>query len=391
MKRVVFAALLATLSPPLYAQSFCYQADNLGCATINSTTGNCAGLGTSCTRTMTVYGCPGIPNGSVPDILADLRIVNRSAASPNYRGTILLLTGGNGSLYWGDSFGSPAQKVLTDLRNAGFRTVEIRWQKTVYPGGWLETDPGRTDGQVGLACRPATLFRYAHNNLYFSNDGVTPPPNAQAAFCGTGNSGGASALGYALSHYGQSALFDDAVMTSGPVFSRVDWGCVPTHPDPNPLNLNDLYEFPAQGKETIDRGYGVIPPAVGSCALEQSSPNYLPSNQVGLAGDQFCFPNTAVAVLVGRDDTVANCALGPSPPQGPNCTNAPNQAKLYHQELAAHCQSPLSLATVVSAPPFNSPVIGHSLPDTPEGARAVRDLLLAQCVIQPTHACTPCP
>ena len=48
--------------------------------------------------------------------------------------------------------------------------------------------------------------------------------------CATANSGGAGAIGYALADYGMGSIFAMVEPTSGPVFSRIDNGCICNQP-----------------------------------------------------------------------------------------------------------------------------------------------------------------
>jgi hypothetical protein len=44
--------------------------------------------------------------------------------------------------------------IITHLRQAGFRTVQLRWYNN-----WFRSPLGETEGMGNMACRPATIAR----------------------------------------------------------------------------------------------------------------------------------------------------------------------------------------------------------------------------------------
>jgi hypothetical protein len=128
---------------------------------------------------------------------------------------------------------------LAELSAAGFRTVQLQWID-----GWLFASPGKEEGHVRLACRPATVARWVHDHLH--------EPSPSAAFCATGNSGGASQISYMLSHYGLEEILAAVVPSGGPPMGR--WiGAAPG--DPGFIQLESM-------RKLIDAGFGFIPPTV---------------------------------------------------------------------------------------------------------------------------------
>ncbi len=272
-----------------------------------------------------------------PNVLLPAKASLRVASDPLVasRGAILLTSGGEGFGFYGDE-AAEAPRILADMRAAGFTTVELRWIDS-----WLQGS-SPAEGQALLACRPATVARWVHDNLYALGTGT--------AFCATGNSGGAAQIMYSMTHYGLESLYSLVVPTGGPPMSRIDWGCLPgTGPDPDA-------EYEPSGAETIDLGYG-FPKGAGPCSLQDSS--YVTifqeaSEAFGL--HDYFFPNTLVWLVLGDQDLKV----------------APAQAAILLDRLIQE-QSPLIQQSV--AP--NTP---HNVPSTVEGADLIRDILLGDCV-----------
>jgi hypothetical protein len=266
----------------------------------------------------------------------DLKVGNFSGT---FRGTILFMTGGGGTSLW-ETFGVDAQRVLGELRAAGFRTVQLAWQQ-----GWLLGAAGALEGQAALACRPATVAAWAYQNLHMGG--------ATRAFCATGNSGGAGQTSYMLTDYGLASLLDAAVPSGGPPFGRIDLGCLQEGPDPT------IWYDPGAAA-TIDRGYGFLVPGSGPCALHDTAFRALfEQNSLALPpGRQWVYPTTFVWFMFGALDT----------------TSAVAQGVAYHDKLVAEGQVLLDLSVIPGTP--------HGVPSTAAGANAIRDALLAECIVR---------
>lgn len=204
--------------------------------------------------------CDGIANYS-----AYLK-VNLPTGSP--LGTVIFGTGAGGSsLYDNDpnfvsgSFNG-GLTVVQDLLNSavtdkGFTTVQVSFgspfdSSAATANGWLQ-GPG---GVRRLACRFATVADWIYKNIHNSN--------TNAPMCGTGNSGGSGALGYAVTQYGLAPEFSMIEPTSGPVMTRIHQGCSAcgqfTGSDPcNQIQVNMCYSVSAGGKGStasiIDKAY----------------------------------------------------------------------------------------------------------------------------------------
>lgn len=153
---------------------------------------------------LTVSSCAGVANFS--PILLKI-----TAPAGTSQGTVIFTTGGNGIPLYEDLmiFGSTAINAVV---NNGFTVVQTAFQGGST--GWL-TGPA-ADGPLTLVCRWTTMAQWVHDNVRAATEPL----------CATGNSAGAGAIAYALSRYGQDAIFNFVLPTSGPPFSRIDQGCI---------------------------------------------------------------------------------------------------------------------------------------------------------------------
>ncbi len=274
--------------------------------------------------------CPGVQRAA----RGFMRTV-RPAGKAN--GVILFFSGGGGTGYWGR--GERGAEFFRDLAREGKISVEVRWQDA-----WLSAAPGEQIGPARLACRPATIIRWAHDNL-FRPLGVTGGALGSCGFCITGNSGGATQVSYALSHYGLDTILDAVVPSGGPPHAAMAKGCLR-----NPAEQNYWYAESSAG--TIDRSYGFIG-RDGPCS--RHDPSFVPrwlADSVDTSGDDYVHPRTRIVFLFGAQDRIQN--------------GFPLD---YIARLRA-AGSPL--VGVVVAP--NTP---HATMSTPEGLAAFRVALLA--------------
>lgn len=276
--------------------------------------------------------CPGVQQAQ----RVNLKVGNFSNA---YRGTILFMTGGGGTGLW-ESFGTDARRVLGELRGAGFRTVQLAWQQ-----GWLVGAPGALEGQAALACRPASVAAWVYQNLHTGA--------AANAFCATGNSGGAGQTSYMLADYGLASVIDAAVPSGGPPFGRIDLGCLQEGPDPS-----IWYEDGAAS--TVDQGYGFLTAGTGPCFNHDPAYRSLfEQNSLALPpGRQWVYPTTFVWFMFGELDGSSAVAQGVA----------------FHDKLVASGQTLVDLSVIPATP--------HGVPTTAAGANAIRDALLAECVVR---------
>jgi hypothetical protein len=250
------------------------------------------------------------------------------------RGTIMFMTGGGGTGLW-EQFGPDATRVLSELRAAGFRTVQLRWTR-----GWLVGAPGKLEGHVRLACKPATVANWVYHSLHDQGE--------DTAFCATGNSGGSAQVSYMLSHYGLSQILSAAVPTGGPPMGRIDLGCIRDDP------ANRELWYVGGAAALIDQGFGFFRngPCVRSNA--QFRERFRQASVASGEGD-YVYPRTMVWFLFGELDS----------------SNAVEQGLIYHEQLVQE-GSPLVRKDVVPGTP-------HAVPSTPQGANMIRDIMLNEC------------
>jgi hypothetical protein len=162
--------------------------------------GNCWGLNVS---------CPNVTAISPYDVT-----VKVTAPVGQSLGTIIFMTGGGG-IYYYDTYFTYGTKLINDVVSAGYTAAQIVFDNSV--AGWLTGPAGDGNGPISLACLPATAMEWVYHTILTSG---TP-------LCATGNSGGSAAIAYALSQYGLGTILTLAEATSGPEFSRLDYGCSP--------------------------------------------------------------------------------------------------------------------------------------------------------------------
>ncbi|HUI41654.1 MAG TPA: hypothetical protein VL523_06775 [Terriglobia bacterium] len=257
-------------------------------------------------------------------------------------GTVTFASGGGDMGFYETAFyyGGTA---IEDVVAAGYTAVEIAFNHN--SAGWL-TGPG---GPLNLSCRYATANQWIYTNLH-QGGGAAP-------FCPTGNSGGAGAIGYALAHYGMGSVFAMVEATSGPVFSRLDYGCICNRP---------VTATPC-GEGLLSWCYGLgnaekfVDPAYGntwcSTAVETHSTAHKGQffyDSIDSSTASYTYPTTDVHVVFGGQDSTA------AVPQGTDWVDLITTKK--------------SIDCVADA--------GHALPETLDGAEKVANDLIDYCKIQ---------
>jgi hypothetical protein len=260
----------------------------------------------------------------------------RLPAGPSL-GVILFLAGASGTQYWTSTGGATAAQALADLVAAGYTAAQLRWMR-----GWNIGAAGRMEGLAKLGCRPATVAQWIHDYFGLGAQGL--------AYCATGNSAGADQLGYVLARYGRTALFDAAVLTSGPTMSRVDIGCLRD----DPANADSWFE--ANAANVVDQSFGFPGDGTGPCSV--ADPGYASDYRdasIVTDGSDYRYPATATWFLIGADDD----------------SQSPPHARSYFREVAA-ADSPMLHVDLL-------PGTGHQLHRTELGAGTIRDTLLRDC------------
>ena len=150
------------------------------------------------------------------------------------RGTILLTTDGDGTLYARSRVHSPlAAGMIAQLAAAGLVVVEVAWRPGLWGGPRART----------RACGFATAARWIYDHIHRTESG--------AVFIAQGTGAGASQIAFALAHYGAGSFIDLASLAGGPVacpLCTTD-GATPFEPllpasDPAPTHLT-TFNYPA--------------------------------------------------------------------------------------------------------------------------------------------------
>jgi hypothetical protein len=130
--------------------------------------------------------------------------------------------------------------------------------------------------------------------------GITNQMAGTAGFCISGNSGGSSQVGYALSHYGLATIVDVEVPTGGPPHSALEKSCLTNAEE-------QCYWFDLSDLELTDRGFGFFNndgPAV------RHDPGFVPrwlEESVATGGNDYVYPATRVNFIIGQDDPAMQC------------------------------------------------------------------------------------
>jgi len=306
-------------------------------------------LGSATCYSMTVT-CPG-----VADWTATYLKVNTPALNPP-AGTVLFTVGqGGANLY--DTEYTYGSTTVGNILAANYTTVQVSFGAPfdggANPNGWL-TGPG---GPRRLACRYATVANWVNGNPQTINKNAT----TGAPLCATGNGTGADAIAYGVSEYGLNAIFKMIELTSGPLLTEVDQGCIcstenngpqgaPCNSAPAPLC------YSTSGKASLDAAYSQ------SSVCSSGNPNntlLLTSDSIFYQrgkGAVFPLPTTNLDMKFGALDT------GAGEPQG----WAWNKVVLQNTPTQS-CE----------------PNAGHELPNDPTSAAdiatSIADSVVGQC------------
>ncbi len=272
------------------------------------------------------------------------------------RATVIVGLGGGGRGWYELAGNGVAASLLDRLNLEGFRVIQRAWGEDPNDpasGGWIS-------GSVGLlesACRYSTLVHWIYDQAPLHDP-------ASAAFCATGNSGGASEIGYGLAAYGLENLLDLALLSAGPAHGVLAEGC----------NTDDpAWELECNG--LLD-GAGICPPAEGAreCffpveSVEEDIDSAWELVGIAPCADQDLPLLAGASVLYPMADldhpqTRVHAVMG-----GRDCTSAPPVALPYLAALAAASTGPVTGSVVPGA--------GHSVPASAAGRLALGSVLLA--------------
>jgi len=265
---------------------------------------------------------------------------NLAVASPYAvpRGLIMFFSGGSGKSWW-TAQSTEAYDLADDLRSLGFLIVQVKWSNS----GWLRSSPGNDAGIAHLACRPATVIQYVHQQYYLPL-GIQAPLG-EAGFCITGGSGGASQVSYALSHYGLDQILDVVIPTGGPPHAALPKSCMN-----NPGEKD--YWFSVNTRNFIDEGFGFFS-KTGPCSRQD--PSFISrwnEESTSTGGSDYYHPTTRVAFIVGEQDRAMR-----------------QIAKDYFRRLRQNGSPYVTWKTVSSTK--------HTIVETKKGRRVLRKSILA--------------
>jgi hypothetical protein len=203
---------------------------SLGAVTILNGPVQCSGGSSGDCYTIRVT-CPGV--SSTLDAIIKFGIPLTSTLS----GTVMFYGGYDGMYFW-ESIPVTNTAIISDVRTAGFSTVQIDWLNR-----WFLTSTGNMAGMDGVACRSATVARWVYDTFHQADQ--------SAPYCLVGHSNGATQVAYSLSHYGLDEIVDEAILESGPNFSLLEHGCI------NSQAYASLFEPKTPDRRWIDETFGV--------------------------------------------------------------------------------------------------------------------------------------
>ncbi len=338
---LIVLAALAVASPSAHAQT----ADpiNGGVTLLGNAKCPIGGVGNSACYSLSIQ-CSGIDGSGVAAIPVALKITNPGSSM----GAIIFISPGGGNTFYDQSF-SYGELIVNSVVQAGFTAVQPNFSGA---NGWL-LGPA-PNGTRALACRYAALANWVYSS--------TSPLMHQSgsAMCATGISGGASVVVYGLAHFGMGTgatrIFDFVEVTSGPVFSRLDNGCLCNQPPYQTTTgqgqLSDCYLTIGS---LLDDTYSA--PYCSTARKTHSTTNETLLRHDSIMSDDPPFLNytTAVHVVLGAQNDE-----GAAIPQS--------------LEWANSVTSPLTISLIGDA--------AHLLPDSFDGALQVANDLNTGCVLQ---------
>ncbi len=234
------------------------------------------------------------------------------------------------------------------MLDAGYTTVQFNFE---YPPqgsrgmqiqGWL-TGPG---GPRALACRWSTLADWTYKNLRSSNT---------APMCGASASAGSGAAAYGVAYYGLAPEFNMLEETSGPVFDRIDNGCLCNSGNIQTAcgqgSLSECYK--TEASLYLDPAYQNKSCSSAVHSHHSSMEAIFLKDSLDAAGAQFSFPTTYVHFLFGGQDS----------------SSAVPQATAWQSRITGTIKPPVDC--VADA--------GHSISDTLDGATRIANDLIAGC------------
>lgn len=187
---------------------------------------------------------------------------------------------GAGGAFWSDPDPTLTIPFMQQLRAAGHIVVQVQWGGSA----WYSAARGERAGPKRLACRPATVLKWVHDNWL--------PKGVR--YVATGSSAGASAISYSLTTYGLDSIVDLLVPVSGPPHAMITYNC---------LNPSRGGALAGSGEHIIDGSYGFFS-GTGPCYLHNPAwTQTWNADSVETGGINYFWPNTKVHFIVGERDS----------------------------------------------------------------------------------------
>ncbi len=203
------------------------------------------------------------------------------------KGLIMLFKGGEGTTFWTQP--PVAFQMAEDFRKAGFSIVQVKWIDS-----WLLSSPGVDAGIAHLASRPATVIKQVYEDFYLPLE-KSAETDDFTGFCLTGNSGGASQISYALSHYGLDSLIDVAVPTGGPPHATLAKSMLQRPGE-------EEYWYREKRRAFIDKGFGFFDGNGPGVRFDTSFVDRWNEESVATGGNDYYHPDTRLHFIIGADD-----------------------------------------------------------------------------------------
>ncbi len=257
-----------------------YAPDVLG--TANGTAVTCPSKGMAGTCYSLALTCPNVNSTS-----ANVKVITPTGTPI---GTVVMTAGGGDASYYEYAPGY-GNYIVTSVVAAGFTVAETQFPDS-SGNGWLQGPAA--DGPRAQACLYATLVEWIYANIHQSN--------TSAPYCATGESGGAAAISYSLSHYGLGAIYNMVELDSGPPFGRLDYGCLCNGISPkSPCGTynRSCYGSGTTAQRLTDAAYGN-----NDCYNHVSADGTLwDHDSISSPDANYSYPNTDVHFLFGGKDT----------------------------------------------------------------------------------------
>jgi hypothetical protein len=203
------------------------------------------------------------------------------------KGLIMLFKGGRGTTFW--TRPPEAYQMAEEFREEGYSIVQVRWIDS-----WLISSPGVDAGIAHLAGRPAAVIKQVHDD-YFVPLEESADPDAFTGFCLTGNSGGASQISYALSHYGLDTILDVVIPTGGPPHATLAKSMLQRPGEED-------YWYNERRRVFIDEGFGFFDGNGPGARLDSSFTGRWSVESVATGGNDYYHPGTRLHFIIGSED-----------------------------------------------------------------------------------------